>query len=343
MAYRGWGGQDKQIGLPEPSFSRSFLRGAIFFFSPPARETRCLRLDFFWTHETGGEATTALQEELMIGLEDHFEDVIGKTLRGTGISDGVLSFLTNVAPDKIAELQQGIFDEGVVRAIAPALGLDANSLVELAGQAWRPEPVELDGLQQFNTLFDPDPDDPMSVNSYLVWDPQTKDAALFDTGADAGPALALIDELGLTLETLFITHSHIDHIIDRDKVQAAHPGVQVRVNAREPVPDAKRFAVGEVFSIGTLRVNTRLTWGHSPGGTTYVINGLKRPVAVVGDALFAQSMGGGVISYKDALATNRSEIFTLEDRTVICPGHGPMTSVAEEKAHNPFFPEFKPS
>ena len=314
-----------------------------FSFRPLRCRHDVARRIFHRNRETGGEESIALEKEHMIELEDHFEDVIGKTLRGTGISDGVLSFLTNVAPDKIAELQQGVFDEVVVRAIAPALGLDANSLVELAGQAWRPEGVELDGLRQFNTLFDPDPDDPMSVNSYLIWDSQTKDAALFDTGADAGPALALIDELGLSLETLFITHSHIDHIIDRDKVQAAHPGVQVRVNAREPVPDAKRFAVGEVFSIGTLRVNTRLTWGHSPGGTTYVINGLKRPVAVVGDALFAQSMGGGVISYKDALATNRSEIFTLEDRTVICPGHGPMTSVAEEKAHNPFFPEFKSS
>ena len=79
----------------------------------------------------------------------------------------------------------------------------------------------------------------------------------------------------------------------------------------------------------------------SPGGITYVIEGLQRPVAIVGDALFAQSMGGGMISYQDALSTNRSELFTLEDHTVICPGHGPMTSVGEEKSHNPFFPEFK--
>ncbi|MGD1978715.1 MAG: MBL fold metallo-hydrolase [Akkermansiaceae bacterium] len=277
----------------------------------------------------------------MIELEDYFEDVLGKTLRGTGMSDGVLSFLTNVSPEKIAELKEGRLDEEAVRAVAPALGLDANALVELANRSWQPEAVELDGLRQFNTLFDPDPEDPMSVNSYLIWDPQTKQAALFDTGADASPALAVVEELGLSLETLFITHSHIDHIIDRKRVVDTFPGVRVLVNAREPVEGAERFAVGEAFSIGTLRVTTRLTWGHSPAGTTYVINGLKRPVAVVGDALFAQSMGGGVISFKDALATNRSEIFSLEDQTVICPGHGPMTSVAEEKAHNPFFPEFK--
>ena len=48
-----------------------------------------------------------------------------------------------------------------------------------------------------------------------------------------------------------------------------------------------------------------------------------------------------MISYHDALATNRSELFTLQDDTVLCPGHGPMTTVGEEKAHNPFYPEFK--
>lgn len=277
----------------------------------------------------------------MIELEDYFEDVIGKTLKGTGMADGVLSFLTNVETDVISQLKEGEFDEAAVRAIAPSLGLDADSLVELANRSWRPEPVALDGLEQFNTVFDPDPDDMMTVNAYLIWDPATKEAALFDTGANADSALAKAKELGVEIKTLFITHTHIDHIIDREKVIAACPGIRVLVNGREAVAGAERFSAGDSFSIGTLRVTTRLTWGHSPAGTTYVVNGLARPVAIVGDALFAQSMGGGVISFRDALETNREQIFTLEDHTVVCPGHGPMTSVGEEKAHNPFFPEFK--
>jgi glyoxylase-like metal-dependent hydrolase (beta-lactamase superfamily II) len=52
-------------------------------------------------------------------------------------------------------------------------------------------------------------------------------------------------------------------------------------------------------------------------------------------------MGGGAISYTDALRNNRSKILTLPGETVLCPGHGPLTSVAEEKQHNPFFPEFQ--
>ena len=83
------------------------------------------------------------------------------------------------------------------------------------------------------------------------------------------------------------------------------------------------------------------TSGHSVGGTTYVIEGLERPVAIVGDAMFAGSMGGGKISFQDALENNRTKILSLPGNTVLCPGHGPLTSVAEEKAHNPFFPEFK--
>ncbi len=71
------------------------------------------------------------------------------------------------------------------------------------------------------------------------------------------------------------------------------------------------------------------------------MRGLARPVAIVGDAIFAGSMGGGKVSYADALATNRKEIFSLPDDTIIAPGHGPMTSVGEEKARNPFYPEFK--
>jgi glyoxylase-like metal-dependent hydrolase (beta-lactamase superfamily II) len=52
-------------------------------------------------------------------------------------------------------------------------------------------------------------------------------------------------------------------------------------------------------------------------------------------------MGGCAVSYADALSTNRHEIFTLPDDTVIAPGHGPLTTLAEEKANNPFYPEFK--
>ena len=115
------------------------------------------------------------------------------------------------------------------------------------------------------------------------------------------------------------------------------------VGEREPHPDAEGVSPGQDFRVGGLTIATRATHGHSICGITYVVRGihLYRQIAIVGDALFASSMGGGVISYQDALATNRAEIFTLLDSTIVCPGHGPMTTVGEEKANNPFYPEFK--
>jgi hydroxyacylglutathione hydrolase len=59
--------------------------------------------------------------------------------------------------------------------------------------------------------------------------------------------------------------------------------------------------------------------------------------------MFAGSMGGGAVSYSDALSNNRKKILTLADETVLCPGHGPLTTVGEQKRHNPFFPEFQTS
>jgi hydroxyacylglutathione hydrolase len=271
-----------------------------------------------------------------IPMEDNFEDILGKALRGTGLADEILEFLTGVPEETIVKLKDGEFEEAALRKVASPLGLDSNTLVERAKEAWIPAPVEIEGLRQYNTVYDD-----MTVNCYLVWDPSSKEAALFDTGTDTSGALGVVDELGLTLTHLFLSHTHLDHIMDRDRVEKHSPGVKTMVGALEPVEGATRFQVGAAFSVGTLRVSTRLTKGHSPGGTTFVIHGLVQPVAIVGDALFAQSMGGGMISYQDALATNRSEIFTLSDETVVCPGHGPMTTVGEEKAHNPFFPEFK--
>ena len=95
---------------------------------------------------------------------------------------------------------------------------------------------------------------------------------------------------------------------------------------------------GDTFTVGGLTITARLTPGHSPGGTTYVVESIEPSLAVVGDALFAASMGGvGPEKYADALNANREKILSLPDGTVILPGHGPVTTVDKEKRHNPFY------
>jgi glyoxylase-like metal-dependent hydrolase (beta-lactamase superfamily II) len=180
----------------------------------------------------------------------------------------------------------------------------------------------------------------MTVNAYLAWDASSGQAAAFDTGADASPILNFLRDHRLRLVSIFLTHTHGDHVFDLDRL-VEKTGAVAWVGSREAFQGPNAFDAGQTFTVGALTMDTRLTWGHAKGGITYVLGGLERPVAFVGDALFAGSMGGGLISYPDALATNRSQILSLSDDTVLCPGHGPLTTVAEEKAHNPFFPEFQ--
>lgn len=269
---------------------------------------------------------------MSIPLEDLFNDVVGKSQRGLGYTVGTLAEKAGVTVAQVEAVKDGTPDHATLLKLAPALGLHGPSLVTMANGGWTPSEVSVDGLAQFNTTYHD-----MTVNAYLVWDAQTREAAAFDTGADAAPMLDHIRELGLTLKYLFLTHTHPDHVADIPALAAP----TVLISERESHPSAQTFTPGTIWQLGGLTIESRSTWGHSKGGTTFVIRGLAQPVAIVGDALFASSMGGGAVSFADALATNRKEIFTLSDATIIAPGHGPLTTVGEEKAHNPFYPEFK--
>lgn len=266
-----------------------------------------------------------------IPLEDTFADIIGKAMRGQGFSAGDVAARARVGVSAVQGLCEGRFDEAAARAVAPVLGLGGEQLVAAGKNAWQPRPLAVPGLAQFNTPFGD-----MTVNSYVAWDELSREAVAFDTGADCAGMLELLRREGLTLKLILLTHSHGDHIHDLGRLRG-ETGAPAFVGEREPVAGAEKFPAGRTFTCGKLGIGTWLTWGHSPGGITYVISGLARPVAVVGDAVFAGSMGGGGVSYQDALATNRREILSLADDTVLCPGHGPLTTVGEQKQHNPFF------
>jgi hydroxyacylglutathione hydrolase len=268
----------------------------------------------------------------MIELEDNFGDIIGKAQRGLGISDSELAKKSGASADAIRKVRDGQFEESTVRAIAQVLDLDTNALVDLARGKWKPDKLEnFDGLAQFNTSYGG-----MLVNAYLVWDLETKHAAAFDTGADCTDMLKLATKESLSIKLILLTHAHSDHVSDLPRLRE-ETGAQVFAPARELVPGAEKIDEGKHFRLGKIDIEARLSWGHSPGGMTFVCTGLARPAAIVGDSIFAGSMGGGNVSYKDAVQNNREKILTLPDETIICPGHGPMTTVGEEKRHNPFF------
>lgn len=269
---------------------------------------------------------------MKISIEDFCEDIVGKAMRGRGVSAEALARAAQCSTVALKALLDGQGDEETARAVAPHLGLDAEKLADSLLGRWYPESHRVEGLFMTNTPYHD-----MFVNAYLIWSAADLQGAVFDTGADAGELIEKARELGVQLAHIFLTHTHRDHIMDLARVQKAFPQAPVHVGARELLPGASPVNPGDRFNVGPLTIHARLTFGHSDGGMTYVVEGLSQPVAVVGDAVFAGSMGGGMVSYEDALRTNREEILTLSEETILCPGHGPLTTVGEEKRHNPFY------
>lgn len=271
-----------------------------------------------------------------IALEDHFNDVLGKAIRGRKADQAALASRAGLSPGALRALLGGAFDEDAVRRLAPLLDLDAEALVALGKGSYHPEIDAPDGLAGFSTPYAD-----FMVNAYLVWDPATRQAVVFDTGTDVSALLAEAKARRLDIALILVTHTHQDHVMRLGALREA-TGAPVFASEKEPAEGAGTLTAGQRFQVGGLTVEARSTTGHTRGGTSYVVTGLAQPLVVVGDALFAGSMGGGVVSYEDALASNQRELLILSDETIICPGHGPLTTVGLEKRHNPFFPALRP-
>jgi len=268
-------------------------------------------------------------------LEDFHEDILSKAMRGLGVGKNEMASRLDCQRDDIENILSGNFDEKTIRSMACQLSLDPGKLLVAANKEWSPDPVGISGLKQISSTYGD-----MIVNAYVIWDHLTHKAWIFDTGTDAEPILAFIEEKKLTVDAIFLTHTHRDHIACLDDLRKEIRQPKVYVHQLELFDRCEPIQEGVKYSMDSLSLLAKHTHGHSTGGMTYLARGLAKPVAVVGDAIFAGSMGGGMVSFEDALRTNREKIMTLPDETILCPGHGPMTTVGEEKKHNPFFPEF---
>jgi glyoxylase-like metal-dependent hydrolase (beta-lactamase superfamily II) len=274
-----------------------------------------------------------------IPLEDTVADIIGKAQRGLGLTDAELASKAGIPANELDAVKQvkGA-DFSKVEKLARALELGPRALVGIAEGTYKPQvtPPQT-GFLQFNTAYGD-----MTVNAYLVWDPSTGLAAAFDTGADCMPIIEALSKNSLTLQDVYLTHTHVDHVAELDRLlEKAGGSVGVHVSEAEALDKASTFQPGVTFSLGKLHIETRDTSGHSAGGTTYHIHGLDRPVAIVGDALFAGSAGGIKADYRGSLKKIADHILSTQDGTVLAPGHGPLTTVGQEKANNPFFPGFR--
>lgn len=273
-----------------------------------------------------------------MSLEDHLGDIIRK---GRLMSNIALSAAARAAGLTEAELA-ALEDSGQFSrrpdfaALADAIGLNAEKLESVAS-GWLPLKPELSRWRHFQMITSAG--DGMTVNSFLIWDATTREAVLFDTGFDAESILAAITAQRLQLRHVCITHSHHDHVHALGTIRAAQPQARVRSHSQR-APAEQRLQGGETIGVGSFAITFRETPGHAADGVTYLVTGWPgsaHALAIVGDAIFAGSMGRGNDSWDLARRKVREEILTLPPETLLCPGHGPLTTVAEEQAHNPFF------
>lgn len=270
-----------------------------------------------------------------IPLEDNFNDLINKAQRGWKIADERLAELAGVSLADLASLQQGKPLYAALRRVARHLRLDPEALEVLAKGGWYPQqPVFPRGFAMFNT-----PCGDIRVNSFLIWDPRSREAAAIDTGADCEDMLHLIHSAQLDLRHIFITHSHEDHVGALPRLADETRAIVWRSEGEpELARPSRTFAENAYFHLGgNIAIKTLLVNGHTPGHTTYFVTGLSWPLACVGDALFSCSTGGSPTQFDMQYRNNRQKILSMPKDTVIAPGHGPLTTLAQERLHNPFY------
>jgi len=273
-----------------------------------------------------------------MNLEDHLGDIVRKARAMSNVSAAAAATAAGISEPELTALEDSGNASGKINlaALAKTVGLDSRKLEGIA-QGWMPAQKDLSIWRELRVFTSAG--EGLTVNCYLAWDEVTRDAALFDTGLDAKPILDCIAENDLALRHIFITHSHWDHVEALAKIREAFPKVRLHSGSKS-APVDQRNKSSEIVHLGGLRVTHRETPGHAEDGVTYLIGNWQEDaphVAIVGDAIFAGSIGKGNQSWDLARQKVREQILSLPPETLLCPGHGPLTTVAEEKEHNPFF------
>ena len=272
-----------------------------------------------------------------MSLEDHIGDIIRKARQAANVSKESVAQAGGISVKQLEEIE----DSGKtvanpdLTAIASLIGLNGGKLQQIA-HGWLPKGVDASHWREVRQI---ETAQRLTVNCYLVWDEATREAALFDTGWDAKEVFDLVEQNQLQLKHLFITHSHEDHIAAIGQVRERFPKIRLHSSSRNAPPD-QRNRPNDFVHLGNLRITNRDTPGHAEDGVTYVIGNFPEDapnVAVVGDCIFAGSIGRGFVSTDLLKQKIREQIFSLPGETLICPGHGPLTTVALERENNPFF------
>ena len=197
----------------------------------------------------------------------------------------------------------------------------------------------------------------LEVNCYVLGDETTKEAVVIDPGGDEAAILEALDYHQLKLKLIIDTHGHFDHV-DANLPLKEATVAQIAIHAADaqmliqPSSEALFFTgnrmrtsqadillkEGDILTFGNYRLRVLHTPGHTPGGISLVLE--DHPYVYVGDLLFQGSIGrtdfpGG--NYDALINAVKTKIFPLGDNYTVYPGHGPVTTVGQERKYNPFF------
>ena len=265
-------------------------------------------------------------------LEDDFRWVLRKAMKGRGMAPSEVAERAGVPKEEMLASSRGRFSAELARKVAPVLGWNPEALATLPGYC--PQVSLPPGLVRHAVPFDDG-----FVNAWLL---RGEDAAvLVDAGPGPAALLRFLEDDGAAFARgleVFVTHPHGDHIGGLPALRGIFHRLHAPENARLPGRIACR--PGEVLETPPFCVRILDLDGHWPGAVGFFIEGLETPVCAVGDALFAGSVGGTPDTgrHRIALERIRGEILSLPAATILLPGHGPPTTVALERRHNPFFP-----
>lgn len=269
-------------------------------------------------------------------IEDNFNDMISKARRGQRLTIEKLADKAGISADRLFQIEARAAppSDAEIEELSLALSLKYSALVEI-DRGWTPEPVDLAAIEGVIVERVAVPYGSCHSNAYILGCPMFRTAAIVDPGGGVDAVIELLEKHQLDPVMILITHGDADHTAGLMELRRRTGVSRVIAHVKEHVGRSKEAKDdGDDFMVGEVGVQLIHTPGHTSGSACYHAG----PVCFTGDTLFAGSLGGATrysTGYRDILKS-AAKLMELPDETILLPGHGPPTTVKQEKTHNPF-------